>query len=137
MYTRMCAFVKVESNRAEAVSARGRLEARLFTSQSTQTRADPTTEEQSAEEIKKEVRQHSVNMCAPSLPHTIPLMPGLTAQCGKCPHSQMPSPVPQVQRVTKNTASIKRRRHCLWECNLWLCLPFKGDRFFLQKFQHI
>lgn len=115
----------------------GAIRSRLFTSQSTQTRADPTTEEQSAEEIKKEVRQHSVNICAPSLPHIIPLMLGLTVQCGKCPHSQMPSPVPPVQRATKNTASIKQRRHCLRECNLWLYLPFKRRFFFLQKFRHI
>lgn len=34
----------------------------LFTSQRTQTRVDPTAEEQSVGEIKKEVRRHRVNI---------------------------------------------------------------------------
>lgn len=110
----VCAHMNVCVCKGGEEQSRGGLcTRRLFTSQSTQTRADPTREEQSAEEIKKEVRQHSVNICAPSLPHIVPLMLGLTVQCGKRAHSQMPSPVPQVRRVTKATASVKQRRRCL------------------------
>lgn len=74
----------------------------VFTSQSTQTKVDPTAEEQS-EEIKKEVRQHRVN--TPS--HHSP---------GSGPHNalwEMPTftnarSVPQVHRLMENTVSIKQ-----------------------------
>ncbi len=84
----------------------------MFTSQSTQTRVDPTAEEQSVREIKKEVRQHRVNIYPDHL--ITPLASGLTMYCGKCPHSLMPSQCPRctdlwrTQQISKKHCSVSR-----------------------------
>lgn len=87
-----CVHVNVkEREHRPVLQDRELIRACLFTSQSTQTQVDPTADEQSAEEIKKEVRQHRVNICIPSVSHLPPPAPGLRVQYGKCPHSIMPS----------------------------------------------
>lgn len=91
---RVCACVKSEGlNRGSFLQEQETIKDFLFTSQSTQTQVEPTAEEQSEEEIKKEVRQHKVNTQPRRL--IIPLAPGLTMPCGKCPHSLMPSQCPR------------------------------------------
>lgn len=67
----------------------------MFTSQSTQSQADPTTEEQS-EEIKKKTKKNEVSQTAQSkhmcFPHRLIIPPDAgphgAVHCGKCPHTQ-------------------------------------------------
>lgn len=98
----------------------------LFTSQRTQTRVDPTAEEQSVEEIKKEVRQHRVNM----YPHRliIPPAPGLTMHCGKCPNSLMPCQCPRCTDLWRD--SIKQARQCIQDSILWHERYFKRNSLY-------
>lgn len=89
----VCLHKEREAEQRQFLQERETIRGFLFTSQSTQTRVDPTAEEQSVEEIKKEVRQHRVNI----YPHCLimPPAPGLTMHCGKCPQSLMLSQCPR------------------------------------------
>lgn len=98
----------------------------LFTSQSTQTEVDPTADEQSAEEIKKEVRQHRVHICIPSVSHLSPSS-GPQGAIWEMPTFSNAQSVVQVCRLTESTAPIKQALQCLQESNLWLELSFKRD----------
>lgn len=92
-YIRVQAFLEVRRGTEPRRFLRAAITSRVFTSQSTQSQADPTTEEQSEEEIKKknEVSQtaQSKHMC---FPHRFLIPPDArphgAVHCGKCPHTQ-------------------------------------------------
>lgn len=84
-YIRVQAFLEVRRGTEPRRFLRAAITSRVFTSQSTQSQADPTTEEQSEGEIKKKktrsVRQRRVNICASLTASSSPLTLGLTVQC--------------------------------------------------------
>lgn len=105
----------------EAKRRRGTIRTPLFTSQSTQTRVDPTAEEQSAGQIKKEVRQPGVNIYARRLiispmlgPHgalwEMPAPAG-AARCPRCTESCRTQPPSNKRRTVFGRQNLRRERH--------------------------